>query len=121
MKQQNKQQKKKVHSIRGQFAWIFIGLMIGTILLCLLLNYMFLGRVYMQSKMDVIHDAYETIKQAAESDSYGSEEFAHELDDVCRSYNMTVCVVDVNSNMKYVSINGEPSDWLCVRLRNVSG
>ena len=106
MKQQNKQQKKKVHSIRGQFAWIFIGLMIGTILLCLLLNYMFLGRVYMQSKLDVIHDAYETIKQAAESDSYGSEEFAHELDDVCRSYNMTVCVMDVNSNMKYVSING---------------
>ena len=106
MKQWNKQQKKKVHSIRGQFAWIFIGLMIGTILLCLLLNYMFLGRVYMQSKMDVIHDAYETIKQAAESDSYGSEEFAHELDDVCRSYNMTVCVMDVNSNMKYVSING---------------
>ncbi len=106
MKQWNKQQKKKVHSIRGQFAWIFIGLMIGTILLCLLLNYMFLGRVYMQSKMDVIHDAYETIKQAAESDSYGSEEFARELDDVCRSYNMTVCVMDVNSNMKYVSING---------------
>ena len=106
MKQQNKQQKKKVHSIRGQFAWIFIGLMIGTILLCLLLNYMFLGRVYMQSKLDVIHDAYETIKQAAESDSYGSEEFARELDDVCRSYNMTVCVMDVNSNMKYVSING---------------
>ena len=35
-----------------------------------------------------------------------SEEFAHELDDVCRSYNMTVCVMDVNSNMKYVSING---------------
>ena len=106
MKQRNKQQKKKVHSIRGQFAWIFIGLMIGTILLCLLLNYMFLGRVYMQSKLDVIHDAYETIKQAAESDSYGSEEFARELDDVCRSYNMTVCVMDVNSNMKYVSING---------------
>ena len=50
--------------------------------------------------------AYETIKQAAESDSYGSEEFARELDDVCRSYNMTVCVMDVNSNMKYVSING---------------
>lgn len=106
MKQQNKQQKKKVHSIRGQLSWIFIGLMIGTILLCLLLNYMFLGRVYMQSKLDVIHDAYETIKQAAESDSYGSEEFARELDDVCRSYNMTVCVMDVNSNMKYVSING---------------
>ena len=63
MKQQNKQQKKKVHSIRGQFAWIFIGLMIGTILLCLLLNYMFLGRVYMQSKMDVIHDAYETSRR----------------------------------------------------------
>ena len=60
----------------------------------------------MQSKLDVIHDAYGTIKQAAESDSYDTEEFARELDDVCRSYNMTVCVMDVNSNMKYVSING---------------
>ena len=106
MKQRNKEQKRKVHSIRGQFAWIFIGLMIGTILLCLMINYLFLGKVYMQSKLDVIHDAYGTIKQAAESDSYDTEEFARELDDVCRSYNMTVCVMDVNSNMKYVSING---------------
>ena len=106
MKQRNKQQKRKVHSIRGQLAWIFIGLMIGTILLCLMINYLFLGKVYMQSKLDVIHDAYGTIKQAAESDSYDTEEFARELDDVCRSYNMTVCVMDVNSNMKYVSING---------------
>ena len=106
MKQRNKHTNRKVHSIRGQFAWIFIGLMIGTILLCLMINYMFLGKVYMQSKLDVIHDAYGTIKQAAESDSYGSEEFARELDDVCRSYNMTVCVMDVNSNMKYVSVNG---------------
>ena len=31
MKQRNKQQKRKVHSIRGQFAWIFIGLMINTL------------------------------------------------------------------------------------------
>ena len=76
MKQRNKQQKRKVHSIRGQFAWIFIGLMIGTILLCLMINYLFLGKVYMQSKLDVIHDAYGTIKQAAESDSYDTEEFA---------------------------------------------
>ena len=106
MKQRNKQQKRKVHSIRGQLAWIFIGLMIGTILLCLMINYLFLGKVYMQSKLNVIHDAYGTIKQAAESDSYDTEEFARELDDVCRSYNMTVCVMDVNSNMKYVSING---------------
>ena len=75
-------------------------------MLCLMLNYMFLGRVYMKSKQNVIHDAYGTIKQAAESDSYGSEEFARELDDICRNYNMTVCVMDVNSNMKYVSING---------------
>ena len=106
MKRRNKQKDGKIHSIRGQFAWIFIGLMIGTILLCLVISYLFLGRVYMQSKLDVIHDAYGTIKQAAESDSYGSDEFARELDDVCRSYNMTVCVMDVNSNMKYVSING---------------
>ena len=68
-----------------------------------------IGRGYNRRNTDkntLAHAEITAIKQAAESDSYGSEEFAHELDDVCRSYNMTVCVMDVNSNMKYVSING---------------
>lgn len=99
-----KHQKKT--SIRKQFSLIFIGLMAGTILLCLLANNLFLVQYYMKSKEKVIFDAYETIRAAANSDSYGSEAFRTELDDVCRSYNITVYIMDANSRIKYVSFNG---------------
>ena len=97
---------KRHTSIRSQFAYIFIGLMAGTTLLCLFINNVFLGQYYIESKKQVIYDAYESIRLAANSDSYGSEEFARELDDVCRKYNITVCIMDANSKMKYVSVNG---------------
>lgn len=93
-------------SIRRQFALIFIGLMAGTILLCLLLNYLFLEKYYRRSKMDVLYDAYAKIRQAANSDSYGSAEFVKELDDVCSMYNIIICIMDANSQTKYVSVNG---------------
>lgn len=80
--------------------------MAGTILLCLLANNLFLVRYYMKSKEQVIYDAYETIKTAANSDSYGSLEFRNELDEVCRKYNITVYIMDANSKIQYVSVNG---------------
>ena len=93
-------------SIRSQFACIFIGLMAGTTLLCLLVNNVFLGQYYIRSKTEVIFDAYGAIRQAANSDSYSSEEFQRELGNVCSKYNITVYVMDANSRVKYVSRNG---------------
>lgn len=93
-------------SIRQQFALIFIGLMAGTILLCWLINNVFLEEYYIRSKTEVIYNAYNTISQAAKSDTYSSDAFVQELDDVCNIYNITVCVMDANSQMKYVSGNG---------------
>ncbi len=103
-------------SIRRQFALIFIGLMAGTIMICLLLNYLFLERYYRQSKMDVLYDAYNNIRQAANSDSYGSREFVEELDDVCSMYNITICIMDAKSQTKYISVND--GQELEVRLLN---
>lgn len=97
---------KKQTSIRKQFATIFIGLMAGTILLCLFINNVFLGQYYITSKKKVIYHAYETISQAANSDSYSSMAFQKELGDVCSKYNITIYVMDVNSRVKYVSGNG---------------
>ena len=93
-------------SIRRQFALIFIGLMAGTILLCWLMNSLFLGEYYIRTKIRVIYDAYDTISQAANSDSYSSEEFQEELNAVCSKNNITVCIMDANSQTKYVSKNG---------------
>lgn len=92
--------------MRKQFSLIFIGVMAGTILLCWLVNTLFLVQYYMKSKEKVIFDAYEKIRIAANSDSYGAREFQLELDDVCRNYNITVCIIDANSQMQYYSVNG---------------
>lgn len=94
------------HSIRRQFALIFIGLMAGTILLCWTINTLFLERYYIKSKTGVIYEAYEVIRQAANSDSYSSEKFARKLDDVCSVANITVLVMDANSQLRYESVNG---------------
>lgn len=94
------------HSIRRQLALIFIGLMAGVILLCWLMNNMFLEQYYIRSKTEVIFEAYRTIQQAANSDTYSTEAFRKELNDVCGVYNITVYVMDANSRLKYASING---------------
>lgn len=94
------------HSIKRQFAGIFIGLMAGTILVCWFINNVFLEEYYIRSKTRIIYDAYETISQAANSDTYGTDDFTRELNNVCSVSNLTVCIMDSNSQTKYVSTNG---------------
>lgn len=94
------------HSIKRQFALIFIGLMAGVILLCWFINNVFLEEYYIRSKTQVIMDAYQTISRASDSDSYSTTEFRDELNDVCGIYNITVCVMDPNSKIQYASVNG---------------
>ncbi len=94
------------HSIKRQFAQIFIGLMAGTILMCWFINNIFLEEYYIRSKTRIICDAYDTISEAANSDTYGTDEFSEKLNDVCSVSNLTVCIMDSNSQMKYESVNG---------------
>lgn len=94
------------HSIRRQFALIFIGLMTGIILVCLLWDHLFLEDYYIRSKIKVIKDAYYTIGRAANSDTYSTETFREELDSICSVNNITVCVMDANSQTRYSSRNG---------------
>lgn len=94
------------HSIKRQFALIFIGLMAGIILMCWFINSMFLEEYYVRSKTKVIYDAYVTIEEAANSDIYGTDEFAEKLNDVCSVSNITVCIMDATSQIKYESVNG---------------
>lgn len=94
------------HSIKRQFAQVFIGLMAGTILMCWFINNIFLEEYYIRSKTRIIYDAYKTISEAANSDTYGTDEFSEKLNDVCSVSNLTVCIMDANSQMKYESVNG---------------
>ena len=93
-------------SISTQFAWIFIGLMAGTVLLCLFINTAFLGKYYIRTKTNIIFDAYESIGKAAASESYGTREFQSRIDEICLENNITVYIMDVNSKSVFVSGNG---------------
>ncbi|MBQ7933444.1 MAG: HAMP domain-containing protein [Lachnospiraceae bacterium] len=93
-------------SIRKHLALIFIGLMAGTVILCLLINNLLLGQFYLKSKADVLKDAYATIQTAARSDSYGTDSFIQQLDQVCSTNNVIIYIVDSNSKKVYESVNG---------------
>jgi len=98
---------KMRHSIRRQFALIFIGLMAGVIFSCWLMNTFFLEHYYVFRKTRVLLDAYNTISQATNSETYYTmefpEEFDNKLNDVCDVYNISACVMDSNSQLKYWS------------------
>ncbi len=93
------------HSIRRQFAMIFIGLMAGVTFSCWLMNTFFLEKYYITRKTKVLLEAYDIIRQAVNSESYNTmefpEEFAGKLTDVCSVYNITACVMDTSSRIKY--------------------
>ncbi|MBR1770481.1 MAG: two-component sensor histidine kinase [Lachnospiraceae bacterium] len=99
-------ERKRHVSIRVQFALIFIALMLLAILACGIFNVLFLEEYYLEVKRNTIHEAYDSIRAAAEQDSYETDKFIKELEDVCEKDNITICVVDVDSQIRYVSQNG---------------
>ena len=94
------------HSIKRQFALIFILLMTCIIFLCWLANTLFLEKYYLSRKTEVIHHAYATIKAAEENNGYATEAFQNELESVCSKNNVSAVIMNEESEMKYVSTNG---------------
>lgn len=94
------------HSIKRQFALIFILLMTSVIFLCWMVYMLFLEKYYLRTKTEVLYQAYLSIKEAGESNSYASREFLQQLEDVCNRNNIAAYVMDDESKMKYVSTNG---------------
>ena len=100
------EEKRIRFSIRAQFALIFITLMAVVLFLCWMVNTLFLKEYYIKEKQAIIYNAYERIREAAEQDSYGTDAFKEELEEICQTYNITICVTDIDSQIKYVSQNG---------------
>ena len=76
------------HSIKNQFAMIFIALMTGTILLCWFLNSTLLEKYYTSNKQNVLLTAYHNINEAT---SKGN------------SKNQVISLINNNENNNYVN------------------
>lgn len=86
------------YSIKRQIAFIFIAVMAGTIILCWIINNSFLESFYIQNKKAAISDAYLRINEVASNGDISSEEFDLELRKICDMYNISILVIDAESN-----------------------
>lgn len=88
------------YSIKRQFAMIFIGMMIATILMCWAINNIFLEKYYIENKEKVLTDAYIVVNNAFSSGNITTDEFAIQMQKLIEKYNMNLIVLDANSKMQ---------------------
>lgn len=116
MKRQKLQTMK--YSMKRQFAFIFITLITGTLLLCLILNSTLLGSYYINKKQNALVSAYHSINEASSAGDITSEEYDIELKKICDKYNIQVLVVDGESEAVKYSMN-DPKTVLKQLLDNI--
>lgn len=104
------------HSIKRQFAFTFIGVMSATIFLCWFINNTFLPRYYERNRINDLLDGYEIILKAAETDSFFSEEFKLELQQMSGRSNIS-SIVSINMGGSNISIScGDDTNMLLAKL-----
>lgn len=85
------------HSIKKQFAIVFIGLMAVTILCCWFINNTFLESFYMNNKQNALKEVYYSANKAFNDGSAKTEEFDIELQKLCERYNVSMLILDEDS------------------------
>ena len=93
------------YSLKRHFVVIFISLVAGTILLCLLLNSTLLERYYTENKIRALIQAYESINEAANAGDITSDTFDIELQKICGKYNINILVADSDSKTIKTSLS----------------
>ncbi len=82
------------HSLTRQVTFAMIALVAGIVLLCLILNTLFLGRFYIWDKANVLSASYEKIDAAAQAKSLFSDEFDIEFERMCVNNNLTIMIIN---------------------------
>lgn len=84
------------HSIKRQFAFIFIGLMAGTLLICWIINTSFLQKYYEENREKALLETYQIMEEAASDGNLYSEDFKVELEKISGRYNIMGVIQDMN-------------------------
>lgn len=106
------------YSMKRQFAFLFISLITGTILLCLILNSTLLGTYYLNKKKNALVSAYHSINAASKAGDITSEKYDIELKKICEKYDIQVLVADGESEAVKYSMN-DPRAVLKQLLDNI--
>ncbi len=95
----------KIHSVRFQISALYIGMMVGTFVICLLINIFFMERFYIQNKREAIIEAYRSISMAIKSGDVASDEFTEEIGHICERYDIEMIVLDADSRTVVTASN----------------
>lgn len=87
------------YSIKRQVAFTFIGLMAGTLLVCLLLNNFLLPGYYENKREKALLKTYEMLEDAVTEGYLAADDFKIELEKISGRYNIMGAVQDMNGNM----------------------
>ncbi len=100
--------KEKIHSIQVEISVVFIAIMVGTFVLCLIVNLLFMDKFYAQNKREAIISAYRSISNAILNGGIQSEEFDEEIKNICERFDIEMIVLDADSKtVKVTSNNAE--------------
>ncbi len=103
MTRQNRAFRK--HSLTKQVTLVMIALVAGTVLLCLLLNTMFLGQFYLWNKTKILSNSYYKIDAAAKEGSLYSEEFDIEFERMCANNNLAIMIINPDQTVVQSSLS----------------
>ena len=92
-------------SLTKQIMAIIISLVVGTIVVCFLLNTSFLGTFYTMQKKNLLMESYETIQDASDEGSLYSSEFDQEFDKLCSNQNLSIIIMSADGTPMRFSVN----------------
>ncbi len=95
----------KIHSVRFQLSLVYIGMIVGTFVICLFINLFFMERFYIQNKREAIIAAYRNISQAIISGDVSSDGFEEEIRHICERYDIEMIVLDADSKTVVTASN----------------
>ncbi len=87
------------YSLKRHLGIIFISLVTGTILMCLLFNSTLLEKYYIDKKINALFSAYYSINEASSAGDIRTDSYDIELQKICGKYNINVLVADSDSEM----------------------
>jgi len=100
-----KRKKMKKGSITRQIVIVMIGLVAGTVLLCWVLNTVFLEGFYSSTKKKLLINDFSLINAASKQDTLDSSDFALEFDKISANSNITIMIISSDSTIIMSSAN----------------
>lgn len=104
-KAKNLFKKTEKGSLTKEIAFIISGLVVGTVILCWILNTVFLEKYYVINKRSILEDGFRVIDETSAMGNLENPDFDVTFDNLCANGNITVLIIDSDRTIVRSSMN----------------